>query len=51
MPLDTFLLQDLVVKGPDNFMKVVAPGQPLNGTVTLNAFFEGHGHAICVAQI
>ena len=37
--------------GPSNFMKVVAPGQPLNGTVTFDNFFQGYRQAICVAQI
>ena len=37
--------------GPSNFMKVVTPGQPLNGTVTFDNFFQGYRQAICVAQI
>ena len=37
--------------GPDNCIKVVAPGQPLNGTVTFNNFLQGYRHAVCVAQI
>ena len=37
--------------GPDNCIKVVASGQPLNGTVTFNNFLQGYRQAVCVAQI
>ena len=37
--------------GPDNCIKVVAPGQPLNGTVTFNYFLQGYRQAVCVAKI
>ena len=37
--------------GPDNRMKVVRAGQPLNGNFTCDYFYAGHRQAICVAQI
>ena len=37
--------------GPDNRMKVVTAGEPLNGNFTCDYFYAGHRQAICVAQI
>ena len=37
--------------GPNNRMKVVSPGEPLNGNFTRDSFCVGHQQAICVAQI
>ena len=37
--------------GPNNRMKVVTPGEPLNGNFTRASFCVGYHQAICVAQI
>lgn len=34
-----------------NRMKVVTPGEPLNGNFTCDGYCVGHRQAICVAQI